>query len=80
MLHNFYRALSSFDGYNFTETRDHLELIPGASVSDIDDQDAHSHVWHFRNGVTQAEKYLLRFITYCMTTENIFDHTYVLQL
>ena len=65
------RALSAFDGHEFSETREHLELVPGALLLDLDDMGTSGAIWHQTSGIQQTEKLLLRFITYCMTTENI---------
>ncbi len=67
----FMRALSKFEAHDFMAVQDHLELVPGGSVTEVD-RDGSSTVevsWDTAQVLYLAQKQALRAITLIHTTD-----------
>lgn len=61
----FFRALSAFEAGDFGEVREKLELVPGASLSDLSVNNHSYSLWSCKEKLDLINKQFIRLATAC---------------
>lgn len=61
----FFRALSAFEDGDFGEVREKLELVPGASLSDLGVNNLNYSLWSCKEKLDLINKQFIRLATAC---------------